>query len=90
MIVEFEELIIQDIESIHKVLLDEVSKIEEKSFILDFAQVERIDLSAIQLILSLKKYCESLNIDLKFINMNSSQLKQSIKVFNLTNLLGIE
>ncbi len=88
--ITFDELCIQDIESFYKILLNEVSNINNKSFILDFIDVERVDLSAIQLIISLKKYCDSLDISLELININSSQLEQSIQIFNLENILGIK
>lgn len=88
--IAFDELCIQDIESFYKILFNEVSNIKDNSFILDFIEVERVDMSAIQLILSLKKHCDSLDINLKLININSSQLKQSIQIFNLENILGIK
>jgi ABC-type transporter Mla MlaB component len=88
--IPFNELCIQDIESFYKILFNDVSKLKDKSFILDFIEVERVDLSAIQLIISLKKYCDSLDISLELININSSQLKQSIQIFNLENILGIK
>jgi anti-anti-sigma regulatory factor len=45
--------------------------------------VESVDLATIQLFLSLKKYCELNNIELKFENIGSRVLLDKLKFFKL-------
>lgn len=88
--IKFDELCIQEVESFYKLLQDEISILQGNPLILDFSNVEKIDLSAIQIIISLKKYCESINMDFILINLNSSQVKQTINTFNLNNIIGLD
>jgi ABC-type transporter Mla MlaB component len=52
--------------------------------------VQKIDLSNIQLILSLKKYCDEKNIKLNITNITAKSVKQTLKMFNLNSTLGVE
>ena len=88
--IKSEELCIQEIESFYKLLQDEITNLQGNPLILDFINVEKIDLSAIQVLISLKKHCESIGMDLIFINMDSSQIQQTINTFNLNHNLGLE
>lgn len=87
--ISFEELNIYEIESFHKKLLKEVTSTKYSTFTLNFENVQKIDLSTIQTILSLKKYCDTHKIALKFKNINSDQVKQNFSLFNLDKILEI-
>ena len=88
--IKFDELCIQEAEAFYKLLLDEIENLQGNPLILDFSNIEKIDLSTIQILISLKKYCESINMDLILINMNSSQVQQTINTFKLNSSLGLE
>ena len=86
--IPFNELNIYVVENFHKKILKELAQ-AKTSFTLNFSNVEKIDLITIQLILSLKKYCDDKNINLKLTNIEARQVKQSFKMFNLDQTLGI-
>ena len=86
--ISFNELTIYEIEAFHQKLLKEITPIKN-TFTLNFADVQKIDLSNIQLILSLKKYCDDKNIHLKLINIQSKQLKQTFRLFNINERLNL-
>lgn len=88
--IKFDELCIQEAESFYKTINDELSIIENNPLILDFSNIEKIDLSAIQIIIALKRYCKLSDIPLSLINLESSQVKESIKTFNLYTELGLK
>lgn len=87
--IEFEELSISEAETFYKVLLEYTKTLEGNELVLDFSEVEKIDLSIIQIFYALKNYTSKLNINLKSINISSTQLQQTIKIYNLENILGI-
>lgn len=87
--ITFDELNIAHTENFHSLLLENLKEEAKETFSLNFENVEKIDLSNIQLIVSLKKYCDNNNIQLKLENINSEQIKQSIKIYNLNDKLGI-
>ena len=82
------ELNVYEIEKLHKKILKEIQLVQT-SFTLNFTKVEQIDLIGIQLLLSLKKYCDENKIKLKFSNINARQVKQTFKMFNLNQTLDI-
>ena len=87
--ISFKELNIYEIEKFHqKVLKDILSA--KTSFTLNFTDVQKIDLSNIQLILSLKKYCDEQGIKLNITSIKTKQIKQTFKMFNLNPTLGVE
>ena len=86
----FDELNIYEIENFKQEILNDLEENESPGkFELDFEFVEKIDLSSIQLILSLKKYCDTNNIDLTITNIKARQVKQSFKMYNLKTSLGV-
>ena len=87
--ITLEELNIYKVEEFHKKILKDLEK-ANSSFTLNFTNVKKVDLNSIQLILSLKKYCDEKSIDLKITNIEARQVKQSFKMFNLYSLLGIK
>ncbi len=87
--ITFDELNIARTENFHDSILEKLKDNKGDTFTLDFESVEKIDLSNIQLLISLKKYCNANNIELKLDNLNSEQIKQSIKIYNLDEQLGI-
>ena len=88
--IAFDELCIQEVESFYKVIKEELTVLHGNPLILDFSNVEKIDMSAIQVLISLKKQCENSNIDLMYLNMNSSQVQLAIDTFNLNEELGLK
>ncbi len=87
--ISFNELIIDKIDDLHAQLLEEIEKVEDNKISIDFTDIKKMDLSAIQLFLSLKKYCEASNIELKIENLNSKSIKQTLTMLNLTEALGV-
>ena len=87
--IQLQEINMYEIESLHKKILNEIKNVKS-SFTLNFANVEKIDLCGIQLVISLKKYCEEKNITLKITNINSPQIKNLLERFSLENTLGLE
>ena len=85
----FKELNIYEIEKFHQKILEDI-KTTATSFTLDFTDVQKIDLSNIQLILSLKKYCDTKNIKLNITNIKARSVRQTFKMFNLNSTLGVE
>jgi len=87
--ISFEELTIYEIDSFHKKVLKEVQN-SKSSFTLNFSSVKKIDLNVIQLLLSIKKYCDEHSINLKLTNIEAKQVKQTFKIFNVEDILGIK
>lgn len=87
--ISFTELNMYEVENFHKKVLKDLEKVKS-SFTLNFTDVTKIDLNNIQLLLSIKKYCDEKNIDLKITNVNSKQLKQTFKLFEIEKLIGVE
>lgn len=87
--ISFNELTIEKIDDLHAELLEELEKIEDNTIILDFEDIKKMDLSAIQLLLSLQKYCVTSKIALKIENLNSKSIKQTLSMLNLNKVLGV-
>ena len=83
------ELSITEIETFYKMILDHLNHLDGSILTLDFESVESVDLSVIQLLLSLKKYCDGVDITMNCINIQSEQFKQSITTYNLVEKLGV-
>lgn len=88
--IDLEEITIYEIELFYKQIILYLKNLNDNKLLLDFAQVERIDLCAIQVFLALKKYCDNSKISLEFVNIDSLDVKQSIKTYKLEKLFGIE
>lgn len=87
--ISFTELNMYEVENFHKKVLKDLEK-AKSTFTLNFTDVTKIDLNNIQLLLSIKKYCDEKNIDLKITNLNSKQLKQTFKLFEIEKLIGVD
>jgi len=86
----FDELNIYEISNFKQEILNALEENESKDkFELDFEFVESIDLSSIQLLLSLKKYCDEKKLKLQLININAKSIRQKLKLFNLNETLGV-
>jgi len=85
--IEFDELNIYEIEKFHK-YLEENYKNSQNEFELDFENVEKIDFTAIQLLISLTKTAKKDNKQLKLININDSILEK-LKECKIDSILGI-
>ena len=80
-----EELTIYEIESFHKELLDEF---EKGNVSIDISTLNKIDMSAIQLLISAKKSCEESSKDFQIIGANS-EVTKIFKDSGCQNLLGV-
>ena len=90
MTVGFDELNIYEISNFKQEILNTLEENESKDkFELDFEFVESIDLCSIQLLLSLKKYCDEKKLKLQLININAKSIRQKLKLFNLNETLGV-
>ena len=87
--ISFKELNVYETEKFHQALLKEVHS-SKTSLTLNFSNVQKIDFINIQLILSLKKFCDEQNIKLKLTSIKSRQVKQIFTLFNLYEILGIQ
>jgi len=67
-----DELTIYEIESVHKELLDEFNKGDVS---IDISSLNKIDMSAIQLLLSAKKSCQESDKTFEIIGANSEVSK---------------
>ena len=83
------DLNIYKIEEFHNELIKEL-ELKNDLLSLDFTNVEKIDLSSIQLILSTKKYCDVNNIKFTITDIKTKQVKQMLKMFNLYEKLGVQ
>lgn len=87
--IAFNEIGMIEIEQFHKQLLKSVENKEIAQLELDFIDVAKLGLCGVQVLISLKKYCDEFNIELKSVNTNASQLKASIETYKLEKILGI-
>jgi len=87
--IQTQELNIYNVDDLYNDLLSHLKSIDGNEFILDFSDVDKVDLSAFQLLLSLKKSCELKNIDFKISNISSKQVKQFFKMFNISKYVEI-
>jgi len=69
MLIEFKKLTIDVVEIFHKQLLH---ALEDAKGDLDFSNVEKIDMAAIQLLLSFKKSCQRYDIVFEISNLSTS------------------
>ncbi len=86
--ISFSELNLYEVENFHQKILKDLKK-ANSSFTLNFSDVQKIDLNNIQLLLSIKKYCDLNSIELKLTHIESKQIKQQFKLFNVTEILGL-
>lgn len=77
-ILEFEKLTIYEVESVHKSLLEWCEK-GEKELILDFGNVNTIDIAAIQLLIAAQKTCEKKSTEFRLKNL-SSEVQNSMRI----------
>ena len=89
MVIRFTELNMYEVENFYKDIMEDLAN-GEPSFILDFINVKKIDLNNIQLILSIKKFCDQQNIKFQIININSKQIEQIFKMINIKKLIGLD
>jgi len=88
--IEFSEIGMIEIEEFFKLIISDIIEYTEKEYILDFDNVEVLSLAAIQILISLKKYCDEKHIEFNCININSNSILQSLEIYNLKETLGIK
>jgi len=76
--VDYEKLTIYEVESFHKILLQWCDK-AQKVLALDFGRVQKIDIAAIQLLLSAQKTCHKKSSELILENL-SSGLRETLRL----------
>jgi len=79
------ELNIYDVESFHQQMIEELKK---ESIIIDFIEVNRVDASIIQLLLSTYKSAKSLSKEFQLINVSEEVLDIFQSYFCDTILVG--
>jgi anti-anti-sigma factor len=84
--IECKKLSIFKVEELHKKLLEKISN--SSAINIDLSEVEKIELSAIQLFLSLQKSCKEKGIKLTFSNINENVL-QNIEISGCSTFLGV-
>ncbi len=72
--IEYEKLTIYEVESFHKDLLQWCSE-GEKALILDFNGVQKIDMAAVQLLLSAQQTCKKKSCELTLENLSPELIK---------------
>ena len=85
---KYDKLTIYEVEDLHKKILKDLKK-EEGDLTLDFTSIQKIDMTAIQLLLSIKKTCESKSNKLILINL-SDGIKETLKLSGCDLLLGVD
>jgi len=87
---EFTEISMIEIESFYVQILEDIKSFTGEIYTVDFSNVEILSLPAIQVLISLKNYCENRNIKLECINISSSSILQSLETYNLKEKLGVK
>lgn len=85
---DYDKLTIYEVESFHKELLEVFQNIKKK-LTLDFENISKIDMPAIQLLIATKKACEEKSIKFKLINL-SENLIGSFKTSACDTILGVD
>lgn len=86
--IEYEKLTIYEVETFHKDLIQLCDK-AETSLILDLGNVEKIDMAAIQLLLSAQKTCKKKSLDLILKNV-SSEIVETFGIAGCNTLLKVQ
>ena len=84
--IETEKIGIYEVENLKEQLLKEISNVT--SLNIDFSKVQKIELTAIQLFVSLKKTCDEKNIKLNFSKINEDVYK-NIEISGCDSFLGV-
>jgi len=79
-----------EIESFYDLVLEDVKKFTGEVYTVDFIDVEILSLPAIQVLISLKNYCDNKNIKLECVNIDSNSIIQSLETYNLKEKLGVK
>lgn len=87
---EFTEISMLEIESFHNQILEDIQEFTGEVYSIDFSTVEILSLPAIQVLISLKNYCNNQNIKLECINIHSNSIIQSLDTYNLKDKLGVK
>ncbi len=80
----YDKLTIYEVEELYKIMLDSYNKNDE--FALDFSSVQKIDMTAIQLLLSTQKSCKADEIEFSLYHVCDG-LKESLKISGCSRVL---
>lgn len=67
---------------------DFIELLKEETIILDFENISKIDMSAIQLLISLKKNCDDLNKTFEIVNIKE-EILNSFEITGTAYILGV-
>ena len=67
---------------------DFIELLNEETVILDFDNISKIDMSAIQLLISLKKNCDDLNKTFEIVNIKE-EILNSFEITGTAYILGV-
>ena len=87
---EFTEISMLEVESFHKQILEDIKSFTGEMYTVDFSDVEILSLPAIQVLISLKNYCDNKDIQLECINIDSNSIIESLETYNLKDKLGVK
>lgn len=80
--VDTPQLTMFEAEEFRKALLDELEHVKQQ-FVLDLSKVEKIDFCGVQLLLSLKKYCDEKGVGLTLTNADAPRIRQAFAMLNM-------
>ena len=84
---EYDKLTIYEVEDLHKKLLEYSQKMKS-DLTLDLSSVQKIDMTAVQLLLSTQKTCKEQLIPFSLVNV-SQNLKYTLKACGCDTILGV-
>ncbi len=80
----YDKLTIYEVEELYKILLESYKQNDELA--LDFSDVKKIDMTAIQLLFSTQKSCKDNSINFSLHNF-SDELKETLKISGCNKIL---
>ena len=84
---KYDKLTIYEVEDLHKKLLKYLNKADGE-LVLDLSLIQKIDMTAIQILLSTQKSCQEKSLTFSLINL-SDELKQTLKSCGCDVILGV-
>ena len=86
MILENDKFTIREVKQLHKEILEFLEK--NPVIEIDFKNIDEIDMSGIQLLISMKSYCEKENKEFKIIHIKDDLL-YSFELTGTNSILGL-
>ena len=87
---EFTEISMIEIEAFYEQILEDVLQFKGATYSIDFSKVEVLSLPAIQVLISVRNYCNTQDISFECTNIHSNSILQSLETYNLKDRLGVK